>query len=60
MEKLYDPVCKMEITPEDAVASSHFNGDIYYFCSTECKEQFEEIPTKYKDHEAAAREGAAA
>lgn len=42
-----DPVCGMEIEPEDAVATSEHEGETYYFCSRDCKESFDESPEDY-------------
>ncbi len=50
-EKLKDPVCGMEVTYENAQARSQYNGHTYYFCSLDCKEQFDKNPEKYVTHE---------
>lgn len=42
-----DPVCGMEIDRQDAAGTSQFQGETYYFCSTNCKEKFEENPQQY-------------
>jgi len=42
-----DPVCRMIIEKEKAVASVEYKGEIYYFCSEECKEAFLKNPEKY-------------
>lgn len=42
-----DPVCGMEINMEDAAGSSQHQGETYYFCSTNCKEKFEQNPQQY-------------
>jgi len=42
-----DPVCKMIIEKEKAVVSVEYKGEIYYFCSEECKEAFLKNPEKY-------------
>jgi P-type Cu+ transporter len=42
-----DPVCGMELEPSQAVAQSHYQGTVYYFCSRECKERFEAEPERY-------------
>jgi len=44
-----DPVCGMEVSDEDAVASSEFDGETYYFCSQSCKRQFDQDPQQYID-----------
>ena len=38
--KVKDPVCGMEIDPNTAAASLEKDGQIYYFCSQDCKEKF--------------------
>ena len=45
-----DPVCGMEVSPESAVAKSVYKGKIYYFCSTNCKSEFENNPEHYLMH----------
>jgi Cu+-exporting ATPase len=42
-----DPVCGMMVEPESAAATSEYNGKTYYFCSVDCKEEFEEDPESY-------------
>ena len=44
-----DPVCRMEIDPAKAVASSTFNGETYYFCSRGCERKFAAAPDAYVD-----------
>ncbi len=46
-EKLRDPVCGMDLTYDTAQARSEYNGQTYYFCSLDCKEQFDKDPEKY-------------
>ncbi len=46
-----DPVCGMEIEKEDAVATSDFKGTTYYFCSRDCKEEFDSAPEDYAEQE---------
>ena len=41
-----DPVCGMEVDPATA-ESSELEGQTYYFCSSRCKNSFEEEPEKY-------------
>ena len=50
-DKLKDPVCGMELTYENAQARTEYNGQTYYFCSLDCKEQFDKDPEKYVTHE---------
>ena len=42
-----DPVCSMKIEQEDAVGSAEHEGTTYYFCSEDCKEEFEADPSGY-------------
>jgi YHS domain-containing protein len=42
-----DPVCKMIIEKEEAKGKVEYNGEIYYFCSVECKKEFLKSPDKY-------------
>ena len=42
-----DHVCIMPLDIEMAAASSEYNGNIYYFCSLDCKKAFDEKPFKY-------------
>ncbi|MBA2725647.1 MAG: YHS domain-containing protein [Actinobacteria bacterium] len=39
-----DPVCGMEISPEDAVATEDHDGQTFYFCSHACHEAFVKDP----------------
>ncbi len=42
-----DPVCGMTVEPDGAVATADYKGKTYYFCSVDCKEEFEEDPESY-------------
>ena len=42
-----DPVCGMEIYPDNAAGTSVYQGQIYYFCSPGCKEAFDKEPERY-------------
>lgn len=42
-----DPVCGMDVVPEEAAASVEFEGETYYFCSAGCADGFEREPTQY-------------
>jgi len=42
-----DPVCGMEINPEQAAARSDYQGQTYYFCSADCKQTFDATPQQY-------------
>ena len=47
MAKVIDPVCKMKIDSETAVAISEYKGKKYYFCAKGCKIDFDKEPEKY-------------
>ncbi|MEK6581110.1 MAG: heavy metal-binding domain-containing protein, partial [Nitrospirota bacterium] len=42
-----DPVCKMTIEDKDAVATSTYKGNTYFFCSKPCKEDFDKNPETF-------------
>jgi Cu+-exporting ATPase len=42
-----DPICGMMVEPDAAAASVEHGGKTYYFCSVDCKEEFEEDPESY-------------
>jgi YHS domain-containing protein len=42
-----DPVCGREVETDAAPAQSNFEGDVYTFCSTECRQEFEQAPERY-------------
>jgi Cu+-exporting ATPase len=48
---LKDPVCGMDVTYETAQAQSQYDGQTYYFCSLDCKEQFDRNPEQYVNQE---------
>ena len=47
MPKVKDPVCGMTIDSEKAAAQSSYQGQTYYFCSTQCKQRFDSNPAQY-------------
>lgn len=47
MRYALDPVCDMEIRPEDAVAIARFEGHRVYFCSENCYEAFLDLPHSF-------------
>jgi YHS domain-containing protein len=47
MAKQTDPVCWMQIEESDAAGTSEHHGRTHYFCSTQCKEKFDENPDNY-------------
>ena len=42
-----DPVCQMEIRPEDAFAVVRFEGHRVYFCADVCYEAFLDLPHSF-------------
>ena len=42
-----DPVCGMEVAEDNAAATVEHEGTTYYFCSTDCAEEFRENPEDY-------------
>jgi YHS domain-containing protein len=50
-DTLRDPVCGMSVTYDNAQARSEYNGQTYYFCSMDCKEQFDRDPERYVKQE---------
>jgi YHS domain-containing protein len=42
-----DPVCGMEVKEGEVAGTSTYDGGTYYFCSTDCKDEFEENPEEY-------------
>ena len=47
-----DPVCKMEIDEKDATDSIVHEGKKVYFCSEECKKEFQENPEQFTEQAA--------
>ncbi|HEU4686287.1 MAG TPA: YHS domain-containing protein [Nitrospira sp.] len=46
-QSVRDPVCGMEINPQDAAATTAYQGKTFHFCRVECQQQFEEDPERY-------------
>jgi Cu+-exporting ATPase len=49
MSQVKDPVCGMMIDPENAAGSTAFEGHEIYFCSDQCRREFEADPAHYYD-----------
>ncbi len=47
MAAVKDPVCGMEVDPQNAAASEEYRGKTYYFCAKACQEKFKAEPQKY-------------
>ena len=56
MATVTDPVCGMQVESTQAPAQSQYEGQSYYFCSEECKRQFDADPKQYVDKLAWAME----
>lgn len=48
-----DPVCKMEISEDDAAGHTEYDSKDYYFCSRTCEEKFTHTPGEFVEAEAA-------
>ena len=42
-----DPVCNMNVDEKTAKYTSEINGNKVYLCSSACKQQLEQNPSKY-------------
>jgi Cu+-exporting ATPase len=42
-----DPVCGRTVNEIEAAGHTDWNGQTYYFCSTECQERFEQDPALF-------------
>lgn len=42
-----DPVCGMQVDPENAAGRVEHEGKTYYFCSEGCRKAFEANPQKH-------------
>jgi len=45
-----DPVCGMKVDEKNPPAKATYAGTTYYFCSDECKNEFNANPEKYTQH----------
>jgi Cu+-exporting ATPase len=52
-----DVVCGMEVREDRAAATSDYEGRKYYFCSEQCKREFDRNPEKYLRPESAPGAG---
>lgn len=42
-----DPICKMNLANSKIADTAHYNGGIYPFCSSSCKDEFKADPEKH-------------
>ncbi len=43
----FDLICGMEVDPTECKHHTEHNSEVYYFCSTNCKNHFVMNPQKY-------------
>lgn len=55
MPQVKDPVCGMTIDSAKAAGQSNYQGQTYYFCSTQCKQQFDANAAKFANASTRAR-----
>jgi YHS domain-containing protein len=53
-----DPVCGMWVDSRTALFSE-FEGENYYFCSQDCKQEFDDDPDRYVGWGGTSRSGSA-
>ena len=51
IERVRDPVCRMEIRLDQAVEAAFFEGQRVYFCSATCHAAFLDTPHRYRGWE---------
>jgi YHS domain-containing protein len=49
-----DPVCGMDVEPNEAAGETEYRGQTYYFCCEECKHLFDQDPANYISKEPVA------
>jgi Cu+-exporting ATPase len=49
-----DPVCNMDVEIENNELQSTYAGKKFFFCSEECKNEFDDRPEEYASSTAAA------
>jgi YHS domain-containing protein len=42
-----DPVCEMKVDERESEFQTQFAGKKYFFCSEDCKREFEDRPDEY-------------
>lgn len=50
-----DPVCGMAVDEQYAAGKSGYKGEMYYFCSQDCKDKFDRSPEQYAETGESAR-----
>ena len=59
MASQIDPVCGMQVNNQQSAEKSQHQGQIYYFCSEDCKRKFDQKPEQYTAKAGQARSGGA-
>jgi YHS domain-containing protein len=44
-----DPVCNMNVNPEEPGATEKYNGKTYYFCCNKCKATFDKNRDRFSE-----------
>jgi P-type Cu+ transporter len=52
-----DPVCGMDVQPEQAAGQSEFHGRTFYFCCPACKDKFDKDPERFAQQSGSAMAG---
>jgi YHS domain-containing protein len=52
-----DPVCGMEVDERNSNETAEYQGEAYYFCSRDCREEFEKSPMDYVGDEGLEKTG---
>jgi P-type Cu+ transporter len=52
-----DPVCGMDVQADRAAGKSEHQGQTYHFCSSGCKQKFDQNPDRYAGQKAAQQQG---
>ena len=42
-----DPVCGMQVEETQAAGKSAYRAEVFYFCSPQCKQKFDDNPETY-------------
>lgn len=50
LHKTIDPVCGMEVST-DSDFFTYYDGEMYYFCSQEDKDEFDRSPAEYVERQ---------
>jgi YHS domain-containing protein len=56
-DAVIDPVCHVDVNPGQTRLLAIYRGHTYWFCSKDCRVEFEMNPGKYLDANGAKRKG---